>query len=152
MHTMCRIPRPFDTSELVSATGLSAILLVVAYLPSRSSNARDLLKAASLAGESMTDAADEGMRVAEEDPAVAGGSFDEKLSQAKRAIAEEAALTSREAQVMELILEGKSREDVAEALFLSPHTIKNYTSTLYGKLGVHSARELASLVMERGGR
>jgi DNA-binding NarL/FixJ family response regulator len=45
--------------------------------------------------------------------------------------------------------EGATNREIAEALFLSPHTIKEHTSTLYRKLGarnradaVHRAQRL----------
>jgi DNA-binding NarL/FixJ family response regulator len=43
-------------------------------------------------------------------------------------------LSEREQQVLELIAAGSTNREIAAALFLSPHTIKEYTSSLYRKL------------------
>jgi DNA-binding CsgD family transcriptional regulator len=54
-------------------------------------------------------------------------------------------LTSREAGVLELILKGKSNADIGKDLFISPHTVKNHITNIYGKLGVRSRWQLISL-------
>jgi LuxR family maltose regulon positive regulatory protein len=47
-------------------------------------------------------------------------------------------LTSREMDVLRLLCEGRSNQEMAETLFLSLSAIKKYTGNLYGKLGVAS--------------
>jgi LuxR family transcriptional regulator, maltose regulon positive regulatory protein len=47
-------------------------------------------------------------------------------------------LTSREMDVLRLLCEGRSNQEMADTLFLSLSAIKKYTSNLYGKLGVAS--------------
>jgi two-component system response regulator DesR len=47
-------------------------------------------------------------------------------------------LTDREREILGLIAEGATNREIAEALFLSPHTIKEHTSTLYRKLGARN--------------
>jgi ATP/maltotriose-dependent transcriptional regulator MalT len=47
-------------------------------------------------------------------------------------------LTPREMDVLRLLCEGKSNQEMAAALFLSLSAIKKYTGNLYGKLGVAS--------------
>ena len=44
------------------------------------------------------------------------------------------------------MLQSKKRREIAEALCLSENTIKTYTRTLYGKLGVRSREELYALL------
>ena len=51
-------------------------------------------------------------------------------------------LTSRERDVAALIIEGRSSEDIATALFLSPHTVRDHTKAIFGKVGVHNRRHL----------
>ncbi|MEA2212790.1 MAG: hypothetical protein QOF83_2738 [Solirubrobacteraceae bacterium] len=43
-------------------------------------------------------------------------------------------LTEREHEVLELIAGGSTNREIAERLFLSPHTVKEHTSALYRKL------------------
>lgn len=51
-------------------------------------------------------------------------------------------LSSREREILELLLQNKKRKEIAEELCLSENTIKTYTRTLYGKLGISSRDEL----------
>jgi two-component system response regulator DesR len=43
-------------------------------------------------------------------------------------------LSERERQVLHLIAAGSTNREIAERLFLSPHTVKDHTSTLYKKV------------------
>lgn len=54
-------------------------------------------------------------------------------------------LSDREREVLELIARGSTNREIAAALFLSPHTIKEHTSSLYRKL---SARNRAEAVQK----
>ncbi|MWV46285.1 response regulator [Paenibacillus sp. HJL G12] len=45
-------------------------------------------------------------------------------------------LTERERDIAELMIEGKSNNDIAAALYLSEGTVRNYISNLYRKLNV----------------
>lgn len=45
-------------------------------------------------------------------------------------------LTEREFQVLQLIAEGLSNREIAQQLFLSPHTVRIHASNIYSKLGV----------------
>ena len=57
-------------------------------------------------------------------------------------------LTAREREILELVLHNKKRREIAEELCLSENTIKTYTRTLYGKLGVGSREELYTLLIK----
>ena len=57
-------------------------------------------------------------------------------------------LSTRERQILEMILENKKRKEIADLLCLSENTIKTYTRTLYGKLGVGSREELYALLIK----
>jgi LuxR family maltose regulon positive regulatory protein len=50
-------------------------------------------------------------------------------------------LSEREAEVLELVAEGLTNQEIASRLFLSQHTIKAHTRNIYGKLGVHNRTE-----------
>ncbi|MGD9100940.1 MAG: LuxR C-terminal-related transcriptional regulator, partial [Anaerolineae bacterium] len=47
------------------------------------------------------------------------------------------ALSQRELEVLQLIAQGLSNREIAQALFLSPGTVKVHTRNIYGKLGVN---------------
>jgi DNA-binding NarL/FixJ family response regulator len=47
-------------------------------------------------------------------------------------------LTDRESEILGLISGGATNREIAAALFLSPHTVKEHTSTLYRKLGARN--------------
>ena len=57
-------------------------------------------------------------------------------------------LATREREILELVLQNKKRKEIAEEMCLSENTIKTYTRTLYGKLGVSSREELYALLVK----
>ena len=57
-------------------------------------------------------------------------------------------LAARERGILELVLQNKKRKEIAEELCLSENTIKTYTRTLYGKVGVSSREELYALLIK----
>lgn len=59
-------------------------------------------------------------------------------------------LSARELEVLTLIGRGRLNEEIAKALFISPHTVKNHVSSIYRKLGV-SDRTHAALAAIRMG-
>jgi two-component system nitrate/nitrite response regulator NarL len=60
-----------------------------------------------------------------------------------------ARLTPREAEVVQLLADGLSTRDISQKLALSEHTIRNYLSAIYDKLGVSSRVELALYAVHR---
>lgn len=50
-------------------------------------------------------------------------------------------LSDSELRVMKLIYDGYSNDEVAESLYLSPHTVKNHIKSVYSKLGIHEKSE-----------
>lgn len=50
-------------------------------------------------------------------------------------------LTGREREVLDLIAVGSTNREIAEQLFLSPHTVKEHTSSLYRKLSARNRAE-----------
>jgi LuxR family maltose regulon positive regulatory protein len=59
-------------------------------------------------------------------------------------------LTERELEVLQLIGEGRSNQDIATALVITINTIKKHTSSIYGKLGVHSRTQAVVRAQELG--
>ena len=56
-------------------------------------------------------------------------------------------LSARERQVIQHLAEGMTNREIAQALGLSPHTVKNYLFRIFDKLGVSSRTELLYLTM-----
>jgi DNA-binding NarL/FixJ family response regulator len=50
-------------------------------------------------------------------------------------------LTEREREVLDLIAGGSTNREIADRLFLSPHTVKEHTSALYRKLQARNRAE-----------
>jgi DNA-binding NarL/FixJ family response regulator len=59
-------------------------------------------------------------------------------------------LTDREREILGLIAEGATNREIAGALFLSPHTIKEHTSTLYRKLGARNRADAVQRAQRLG--
>jgi two-component system NarL family response regulator len=60
------------------------------------------------------------------------------------------ALTSRETEVLELIVGGNSNKEIAEALHISEATVKTHINSLLGKLGVTDRTQAATTALQRG--
>jgi len=59
-------------------------------------------------------------------------------------------LTVREREVLQLIVEGHTTQEVAEMLTISPHTAAHHRANLMQKLDVHSQMELVRAAAARG--
>jgi DNA-binding NarL/FixJ family response regulator len=59
-------------------------------------------------------------------------------------------LSEREREVVSLIAAGSTNREIAEELFLSPHTVKEYTSGVYRKLGVRNRAEAVKRAQSLG--
>ena len=55
------------------------------------------------------------------------------------------AVTSREVDVLKLVVEGCSTKEIAASLYLSPKTVERHLTSLFSRLGVRNRRELAEL-------
>ena len=62
------------------------------------------------------------------------------------------ALSTRERQILALIVDGLSNADIADRLGISEKTVRNHTSNLFDKLGVWTRLELALYVAAHGGQ
>lgn len=61
-------------------------------------------------------------------------------------------LTAREADVLELLQDGRTNAQIAQALSIGLETVRTHARHIYGKLGVGSRRELATLSSARAVR
>jgi DNA-binding NarL/FixJ family response regulator len=86
-------------------------------------------------------------------PAMAGRMLEEfrRLSQRAPELSEDevATLTPREQEVLSLVAEGKADKEIAEALYLSLHTVKSHMRNILAKLHVSSRYEAAQLARDR---
>lgn len=64
--------------------------------------------------------------------------------------ATEGLLSVREREVLELIATGATNPEIADRLFLSTHTVKEHTSTLYRKLEVRNRAEAVQRAQRLG--
>lgn len=60
------------------------------------------------------------------------------------------ALTEREIQVLTCISHGLANREIAERLYLSEGTVKNYISSIYSKLNVHNRASAMKKASEEG--
>ena len=61
------------------------------------------------------------------------------------------ALSSREKQILGLVVMGYMNSQIAEQLFLAESTIKSHLSSAFGKLGVRSRHEAVNLILNPDG-
>lgn len=59
-------------------------------------------------------------------------------------------LTKRESEVLALIAGGSTNREIADALYLSPHTVKEHTSTVYRKLGARNRADAVQRAQRLG--
>ena len=57
----------------------------------------------------------------------------------------QAGLTTRQLEVLRLMIEGLSNAEIANRLFTSPKTIEHHVSAVLAKLGVHSRAQAISV-------
>ena len=77
--------------------------------------------------------------------------FREYLGQARRGEAvPEDPLTPRELQVLKLIAEGHSSQQIAELLVISRKTVDHHRASILGKLGMRTVADLTRYAIRRG--
>ena len=59
-------------------------------------------------------------------------------------------LTPRESEILEQMATGASPDEIADALGMSPHTLRTHTQNILTKLGVHSKMEALVLAIRHG--
>ena len=109
---------------VVGIVAVWVVLAVIPFLPSRSSDAIVLM--------SQTLPENEGYEV--------------NVAMRRDRMVQRYALSEGEAVVLGYLIEGKTREEIAGAMGLSPWTVKARTSSIYKKCGVHSYKELVQLI------
>ena len=59
-------------------------------------------------------------------------------------------LTAREVEILRVLAEGKSTDEVAESLFISRLTVQSHVKSILAKLGVHSKLEAVTYALRQG--
>jgi two-component system response regulator NreC len=59
-------------------------------------------------------------------------------------------LTSREQEVLSLLAEGRSNDEIGSALNISKHTVARHRENLMRKLELHSRSELVKYAIRKG--
>jgi two-component system NarL family response regulator len=59
-------------------------------------------------------------------------------------------LSAREVQVLELIVQGLANKQIAYALSIAEHTVKNHVKSILSKLGVQDRTQAATAAIQRG--
>ncbi len=101
-------------------------------------------------GQSVADAIE---RVARGESLLDPGVTDKVLERMRRLAAGEkdemATLSPQERKILALIAEGKTNKEIAEEVFLSDKTVKNYVSSILSKLNVRRRSQAAAFMAER---
>jgi DNA-binding NarL/FixJ family response regulator len=63
-----------------------------------------------------------------------------------------ASLSPREREVLTLVAEGRSNKAIAEALYVSPNTVKTHVASLFTKLHAHTRVQLAAIAARQSPR
>ena len=79
---------------------------------------------------------------------IAAMPLEEKVLKVLSFLKEGEILAVREREILGMVLQNKKRKEIADELCLSENTIKTYTRTLYGKIGVGSREELFALLVK----
>ena len=76
--------------------------------------------------------------------------FDPKVEQKTELKGERHALTQRELEVLQMIVDGKSNKEIATALDLSANTVAVHRANIMNTLGIHKTAELVVYAIRAG--
>jgi DNA-binding NarL/FixJ family response regulator len=102
------------------------------------------------AAAAMAEAAARALSVAE---ALASLSVEEgrpELLGSSPTLGSDASLSPREREVLVLVAEGQTNKAIADALYVSPNTVKTHVASLLHKLQADSRVQLAAIATKRG--
>jgi DNA-binding NarL/FixJ family response regulator len=83
------------------------------------------------------------------DPSVTQRVLERVRSAGTRRDDELALLSEQEEKILDLISEGKTNKEIAQEIFLSDKTVKNYVSSILGKLNIRRRSEAAAFIARR---
>lgn len=59
-------------------------------------------------------------------------------------------LTEQEVKILTLVSRGKTNREIAEEIYLAEKTVRNYVSSILGKLGLAHRSQAAAYAVEHG--
>jgi two-component system response regulator DesR len=135
-----------DTMRLVR----SRLGQVSAVLVCRNAAVADVRRALELGVDGIVLADDADQALAAVVVAVCAGQV--SAPEGRRRAVRPRALTSREKQILMLVVAGMTNSQIAAELFLAESTVKSHLSSAFGKLGVSSRSEAVAVILdpERG--
>lgn len=68
----------------------------------------------------------------------------------KKTIIEQEVLSKREIEILTAFAKGFTYQDISDAMFISPHTVRTHLKNIYQKLDISSKAEAVKVAMERG--
>jgi DNA-binding CsgD family transcriptional regulator len=84
------------------------------------------------------------LALAERDEAVARARLEQPLTPSSRR------LTGRESAVLRLLAQGRTNQEIATELFVSPHTVERHVANVYAKIGARNRVEAATFAFQHG--
>ncbi len=101
--------------------------------------------------QALTDAIERAMRGESLlDPAVTQRVLQRVRTAGKEKDDELSLLSEQERKILDLIAEGKTNKEIAQEVFLSDKTVKNYVSSILSKLNLRRRSEAAAFIARRG--
>ena len=67
------------------------------------------------------------------------------------ALAARFCLSKKESRIARLLVEGRSNAEIAQRLFISPHTARHHTERILRKRGAHSRAEAVGKLLRQNG-
>lgn len=83
-------------------------------------------------------------------PRIVRGAFDARPPDVRAAALLAEQITPREQDVLSLLVQGASSEEVARRLRVSPNTVRTHVQSIFTKLGVHSRLEATAFAVRYG--
>src|SRR5690348_7041619 len=83
-------------------------------------------------------------------PEITGVVVDNVLRHTPAEVRASDVLTSREREVLQLLAEGKTSKEIANALFISPKTVESHRAQIMEKLKLHTVAELTKFAIREG--
>jgi DNA-binding CsgD family transcriptional regulator len=56
----------------------------------------------------------------------------------------------REVEILKMVAEGRTTQEIADALFVSPKTVQAHRANMMAKLDVHNSAALVRYAMQKG--
>ena len=148
------IDHGFDVSQLAFVSVVALFVLLIASITCggekklHANRLEFLMLNPERAGENMAKEMEVSKKLAKQGGEAASEETEvrDRISKRCQKVKECFALSSREAEVMELVARGQTATAIAESLFISENTVRTHLKRIYAKLGVHRKREMLAII------